>query len=377
MKRFFRASAALLALLMLLCAPGCMITEIVTSIQAEGDATFKFCDSGALYRWGAGEQFGAESTAAPVIFDAVPGAFDFAFADEFAVWLTRDGVAVTGNAGYLPVSAEADTWIGSTLLSPLNSTGLDSEHPAYELVDVDFTDARQVAAGKDFALVLLADGSLYGFGADTNMALLQYVNEEPQDIYGIVRLEVLDELGGLSQISAAPNGQCSAITKSGMLVTWGGDSGYAGSTVFDAAVFTQTASAGDFVIALAEDGTVWQKQGNEHFKREELSDVVSVAAGDGFALAVTRSGEVWSWGKNDESRLGRADTADNSVPAPVEGINGVIAISCGRAHTVALRKDGTVWVWGAGAAGQLGTAGEDSLVPLKLPEQQAKVDIRS
>lgn len=86
------------------------------------------------------------------------------------------------------------------------------------------------------------------------------------------------------------------------------------------------------------------------------SGIVRIAAGGLHTLALTRSGELWSWGCNDDSALGR-DGAEN-VPEVVDALKGVriVAISCGDCHSAALDADGCVWTWGTykGAEGYLG-----------------------
>ena len=66
-----------------------------------------------------------------------------------------------------------------------------------------------------------------------------------------------------------------------------------------------------------------------------LSDVLSLSAGSGYALALNRNGTVVRWGYNG---LG-----DGVVPA---GLNNVVAISAGNQHSLALKGDGTIVGWG-------------------------------
>ena len=356
--------AALLMALLLCCSAGCSITEIVTSMDAVGDSTFMYADSGSMYLWGDSSLCGGGSTVGGTVFDRVPGVVSMAFGDRFAVWLTRDGVAVSGSARCLPGGGTAET-VEPTLLCTLNSTGLESSFAeSYQLVETDLSSARQVAAGNNFWLALLDDGRLFGFG--TEESVLQ--GERGGD--GLVEVTGLPLL---SRVSAASTGECAGVTPEGEAVLWGGSFG--APAIYAHAEFTMAESAGDFVLALDTEGSIWRLE-NGTGTRFAVADVTSVAAGEGFAMAVTRSGDLYSLGRNDHCQLGRDAGASDPEPGQVEGLSGVIAVSCGRAHSVALRKDGTLWAWGAGEAGQLGTGTADSVTPLKLPEKTAKVDIR-
>ena len=388
MKKFcLRGCAALLLAALLAFSTGCSITEIITSMEAEGDSTFMFCDSGSMYMWGDSRAFGGgetglvgdsvENFGSGQFFTYVPGVVSMAFGDRFGVWLTRDGIVVSGRTECIPIT-RSDVSAASfaevappTLLCTLNSTGQDSSFPnSYMLVETDLSSARQVAAGDNFWLALLADGRLFGFGygghaGHQTEAQSVLLGERGAD--GIVELT---EIGLLTRVSAAPAGECAGIRADGSAVLWGGSFG--APTEYTDAVFTQAESAGDFVLALDEAGNVWRLDGESANRYD--GDFVSIAAGEGFAIAVSRSGELWGWGTASHGQLGGAASLDGE-PLDV-GLSGVIAVSCGRAHAVALRKDGTLWAWGAGEAGQLGTGTADSAVALKLPEKTAKVDIR-
>jgi uncharacterized repeat protein (TIGR01451 family) len=82
-----------------------------------------------------------------------------------------------------------------------------------------------------------------------------------------------------------------------------------------------------------------------------LAEVVAIAAGGTYSLALKADGTVWTWGWNE---LGDGTAASRWLPAQVNGLTGVAAIAAGGSHNVALKRDGTVWTWGANSAGQLG-----------------------
>lgn len=84
-----------------------------------------------------------------------------------------------------------------------------------------------------------------------------------------------------------------------------------------------------------------------------IANAQAIAAGNAFACAIV-DGRVWCWGDNTYRQLGRTDTVDTDVPAPVAGLSGVTAISAGALHVCALTNAGEVWCWGENQYGVLG-----------------------
>jgi alpha-tubulin suppressor-like RCC1 family protein len=91
-----------------------------------------------------------------------------------------------------------------------------------------------------------------------------------------------------------------------------------------------------------------------------FSNVVAIAGGQGFSLALKDDGTVWSWGFNNYGQLGDGTTNTTSSPAQVPGIANITAIACGGYFGMALKNNGDVWTWGSNYYGQLadGTTGD-------------------
>ncbi|XP_078139120.1 putative E3 ubiquitin-protein ligase HERC3 isoform X2 [Centroberyx gerrardi] len=99
--------------------------------------------------------------------------------------------------------------------------------------------------------------------------------------------------------------------------------------------------------------------------------LVQISAGGDQSFALSVSGSVCGWGKNDCGQLGLGDTKDRHTPTPVHCLNmkKTIYISCGKDHTAILMKDGTVFTFGSGQYGQLGhNSFRDELRPRLVAE---------
>ena len=84
-----------------------------------------------------------------------------------------------------------------------------------------------------------------------------------------------------------------------------------------------------------------------------------IASGDNFTLALKSDGTVWAWGRNNYGQLGNGEATDRTVPVQVmtgegQALTDVIAVAAGGSFGMALKTDGTVWTWGANTSGQLG-----------------------
>lgn len=91
-----------------------------------------------------------------------------------------------------------------------------------------------------------------------------------------------------------------------------------------------------------------------------ITGIVSVAGGGEHSLALTTNHTVYAWGNNDNGQLAVTVTVPSYRPladlVQVEGttLTNVIQIAAGANFSVALKDDGSVWVWGYNGGGQLG-----------------------
>lgn len=133
----------------------------------------------------------------------------------------------------------------------------------------------------------------------------------------------------------------------------------------------QIASGASHTLALKADGTVWAwglnfdgqlglgthgagTDQNTPQQISSLTNVVAVAAGSNFSLALLRNGTVKSWGNNDKGQLGNGNNTPQYSPVAVSSLTGVSTIAAGALHGLAVLNDGTLRAWGYDHWGQLG-----------------------
>ncbi|CAK6432981.1 unnamed protein product [Pipistrellus nathusii] len=110
---------------------------------------------------------------------------------------------------------------------------------------------------------------------------------------------------------------------------------------------------------------------------EQLSGipVAQISAGEAHSVALSMSGNVYSWGRNDFGQLGLGHTHNEEFPSLIEALDSqkVEFLACGGSHTALLTKDGLLFTFGAGKHGQLGhNSTQNELKPCLVTELAGK-----
>lgn len=90
------------------------------------------------------------------------------------------------------------------------------------------------------------------------------------------------------------------------------------------------------------------------------------------------TGQVWSWGDGDYGKLGRGGSDGCKTPKLVEKLQDldIVKVCCGSQFSVALTKDGQVYTWGKGDNQRLGHGTDEHVrYPKLLDSLQGELTI--
>ncbi|KAM0427594.1 hypothetical protein ACHAPT_007555 [Fusarium lateritium] len=114
----------------------------------------------------------------------------------------------------------------------------------------------------------------------------------------------------------------------------------------------------------------------------KLQNITQITCGANHALALDKTGRVWSWGSYEQNQLGSRPFGryqETLVPREVRICPSPIKyIASGEYHSFAIDRRGNVWAWGLNSFGEAGyakAAGSDSAVlphPIKIPDLSRK-----
>jgi alpha-tubulin suppressor-like RCC1 family protein len=252
-----------------------------------------------------------------------------------------------------------------------NATLLEKDTP---VVVSGWNDIVAVAAGGYHSLALKSDGTVLGWGNNGS----NQIGLPTATTY----LAIPAPIAGLNNIVAIAAGSFHslALKSDGTLLSWGSDgSGQLGDNaltqnqaspvvVSAASNIVAIAAGSDYSLALKSDGTIlaWGANFNGQLGDgttneqhtpvavSSASNIVAIAAGSYHSLALKSDGTMLSWGLDSDGQLGDGAFNEQNAPAAVSGANNIVAIAAGFYHSLALKSDGTMLSWGNDDYGQLG-----------------------
>ncbi|MBP1309299.1 alpha-tubulin suppressor-like RCC1 family protein/ubiquitin [Paenibacillus sp. 1182] len=194
-----------------------------------------------------------------------------------------------------------------------------------------------IAAGDNFAMAIASDKTLWAWGSNSGGAL----GIGRDSGYETKPVQVLN-MNNVKSVSLSGSHSL-ALKEDGTV--WGWGSNRYGQTGVD--------SADSQKIPVQVAG---------------LSNVIAVSAGSSYSLALKSDGTVWAWGANNYGQLGNGtidERAINPSPRPqkIPSLSGIQMISAGTYHALALTKSGTLWGWGRNEDGSLNRQGATASAP--------------
>jgi YD repeat-containing protein len=317
----------------------------VTALDAGHGHALALDTAGGLWSWGGNSdgQLGDRSVSrrtAPVRTRPMPAVVAVSAGDEHSVALADDGSVWAWGANF-------DGQLGDGTLIPRGTP-----QPVPGVVG-----ASAVDAGQRHGLALV-DGTVLSWGSGGSEGP---ATRSPIPVVGL-------PAGNPVTAVSAGNSHSTALLADGTVWAWGvntnGQLGDGSSTTrWDPAPVVGLTdvvalSAGyDHALALRGDGSVWAWGNNVRNAAQVagLPAMSSVSAGFRFSLGVAEDGSVWGWGENDEGQLGRDPSFGNASPQQVPGLSGVVEVAAGGHQSFARLASGEVLAWGANSQGQLGT----------------------
>lgn len=91
-----------------------------------------------------------------------------------------------------------------------------------------------------------------------------------------------------------------------------------------------------------------------------LADMRAVTIGKTHACALSNSGLVYCWGRNNQRQLGGFEGEISDTPMLVQGVSDVVQISAGDDHTCAVTAQLNLYCWGSNNMGQRGVMSIDT-----------------
>jgi hypothetical protein len=251
--------------------------------------------------------------------------------------ILKNGVPITESCAQEPTSCDMSANVFSiqvislsqfALFEPINTAGRSvawGNNDYGQVSDVPAgNDFVAVSAGRGHCLALEANGSVIGWGDNSNG---QAIPPSP-DKFVCVDAGCSYSLG---------------LKINGSLVAWG-DNAYGQTNTPDGNDYVGIAAGEYHGLALKANGTLvgWGRNDYGQATVPDGNDFVAVDAGHNWSLALKADGSLAAWGDDANGQV-------SNVPSDMS----YERIAVGYCHGLALKKNGTIACWGCNADGQL------------------------
>lgn len=326
----------------------------IVQVECGGMHTVALSDDGKVYTWGCNDEGG---------LGRVTSSTD---GDEFIAGLVKEmeGVNVVmvcaGDSHTMALSDNGIVYGWGTYRDGSGQVGLQadgSKHEPIVILALQNDPVTKIASGNDHTAALTKSGNIYTWGCAEQGQLgrimgcfasrggrrgLQYILNPKQ---------VRDRRRGLKFKDVFCGSYSTfALAKDGAVFAWGlNNYGQLGT------------------------GDVETQYGP--VKIESLTSLlsdecVSIASGQHHTIVLDAAGKVYAMGRAEYGRLGLGEDAkETSLPVLVTALesNPIQEIACGEAVSFAVSRSGDLYSWGFGSCLQLGTAeDEDEFLPTKM-----------
>lgn len=203
-------------------------------------------------------------------------------------------------------------------------------------------NVEHLAGGQFFALASTANGSLFAWGDNAsgnlgnNTTTTETTPVQSLGIGGSGTLQnVTDVMAGSFSSMAFVTSTSSGVASSGGVASWGDNS-------------------------VGELGNNTTTSSLDPIQTDGVPNVVAIASGSLFQVALSATGNVYTWGDNNDGQLGVGGIPESMSAVEVPSVSGtgylsnIISVAAGSDFVVALSASGNVLTWGLNSSGQLG-----------------------
>ena len=264
--------------------------------------------------------------------------------------------------------------------------GSDYDNSANKNIPTKIAERKiftSVAAGLGHSLAIDNSGQLWTWGQNYYGQLGDGTGGNlDEDDYKNTPTKISE--GKIFTSVAACIGHILAIDNSGQLWAWGwneysqlGDGTTGGNKttptkIKEGTIFTSVAAGFFHSLAIDNSGQLWAWGSNssgqvgdgtiENIKNtptkiKEGTKFITVAAGWNHSLAIDNSGQLWTWGQNNDGQLGDGTSGEENnknTPTKIKEGTKFTTVSAGVEHSLAIDNSGQLWVWGWNRYSQLG-----------------------